>query len=283
MLGCSLHHQIKMMDKFQLEMCLFQFSNVTHLINNAQDQNLINVQILIIDYLQKIFVHPAQLIMKNTMDAEIFVIQTPLYTNGFCQLYLNSFFANAIVQYQQPQWFIKMTWNLQTNLQQKQLLIVTGFLSLILVYIDFDQLSTYSYSIYSFEFQIIMQTFNIIPLNFGVQFLIMEVFEQNIELFRNQQGNLFYQSIQELYNSTYFAQIFRNESGIRTPNNKISSLNYTSNIQYSFITYVDLSKYPFLFSAIGNYSQILTYQFVKTKQQQKILKWIGEIFEGNNF
>ncbi|CAD8116694.1 unnamed protein product [Paramecium primaurelia] len=55
----------------------------------------------------KIFVHPVQLIMKNTLDAEIFVIQTPLYTNGFSQSYLNSFFANAIVQYQQPQWLFK--------------------------------------------------------------------------------------------------------------------------------------------------------------------------------
>ncbi|CAD8130715.1 unnamed protein product [Paramecium sonneborni] len=65
-----------MMVKILQEIYLFQLLNVTHHVKNAQGQNLINVQIVIMDYLKTIFVHPAHLIniIKKIMDIEIFVI-----------------------------------------------------------------------------------------------------------------------------------------------------------------------------------------------------------------
>lgn len=78
----KLHHQMKMMVKCQLEIYLFHLFNVTHHVNHAQGQTSINAQVVIMDTLQKIFVHLVNLIniMKNFMDVEIFVVLMLPYT-----------------------------------------------------------------------------------------------------------------------------------------------------------------------------------------------------------
>ncbi|CAD8097703.1 unnamed protein product [Paramecium sonneborni] len=162
-------------------------------------------------------------------------IQTPLYSNGFCQNYPNSYSINWV-------WVHFKFWvniydplNLDTTptIIQNQLLLgvfkfYSGFSLL------FQLFQTNSQAIYSIGLRISVITLNDIPLNCGIQFLI---------------------------NNTYSSSIYRNESGIQTHRITIyetssqgAYLNYSSNKLYTLITYVNLPNYPFLFSAKGNYS-----------------------------
>ncbi|CAD8189433.1 unnamed protein product [Paramecium pentaurelia] len=162
-------------------------------------------------------------------------ILVPLYTNGFCQSYPVYLFEDELARHEQIQWFIIYD---QLHVDTSPTIINGGFYGIFKfnsgIYRYYKSLSTYSDSIYLVGFKITVVTLNNIPLNCGIQFLI---------------------------NNTYFASIFRNVSGIQTHNIKIylnkqdrSYLNYPSNTIYELITYVDLPKQPFLFSAIGNYT-----------------------------
>lgn len=66
-----------------------------------------------------------------------------------------------------------------------------------------------------------------------------------------------------MINNTIFGSIYRSASGIQTNkliiyNIELDSvyLTYSSNKKYDLITYVDIPRYPFLFSATGNYTYI---------------------------
>ncbi|CAD8102908.1 unnamed protein product [Paramecium sonneborni] len=100
--------------------------------------------------------------------------------------------------------------------------------------IYFNKLSTYNYAVYLIGLKISIFSFNDIPINCGIQFKI---------------------------NNTYYGSIYRNASGIQTHRLKISQnfsfgsyLTYSSTTRYDLITYVDIPKNSFLFSAIGNYT-----------------------------
>ncbi|CAD8102878.1 unnamed protein product [Paramecium sonneborni] len=65
-----------------------------------------------------------------------------------------------------------------------------------------------------------------------------------------------------MINNTYYGSIYKNAFGIQTHKFKISNyypnqgsyLTYSSRTDYDLIIYVDIPKYPFIFSAKGNYT-----------------------------
>ncbi|CAD8188635.1 unnamed protein product [Paramecium pentaurelia] len=200
-----------------------------------------------------------QFYMKRIGCRDICDISYPLYYNGFCQSY-------SIEGLDQFQWFqIYDPLNVDTSPK-----VISDYYGIFKfnsgVQKFYESLTTYSYAIHLIGLKITIFTFNAIPLNCGIKFLIMEVFKLNILLYRNQYIFRFnYQSnnfqTQKPHNNTYFGSIYRNESGIQTHNIKIyynyeygSFQNYQSHQMIQLITYVDVPKQPFLFSAIGNYS-----------------------------
>ncbi|CAD8122659.1 unnamed protein product [Paramecium sonneborni] len=170
---------------------------------------------------------------------DICSIYTPLYSNGFCQSYqnrqINQYAYMFKIESYNFYWFNVYD---PLHLDTSPTFIEAGYIQIFKFNSGFStfiqSFETYSQAIYSVGFQIIVRTYNDIPLNCGIQFLI---------------------------NNTYFSSIYRNETGIQKDKIKIyeasnygSYLNYTSSHQYTLITYIDLPNYPFLFSAKGNYS-----------------------------
>ncbi|CAD8121341.1 unnamed protein product [Paramecium sonneborni] len=179
--------------------------------------------------------------MKYVGCKDICDIYSPLYYNGFCQSYpVQTIASNYILS--KPFHSENLKWSIiydplhidvspKVNYEYYYFYGIFRFNSGI--YRFFYQLSTYSYSTYLIGFKITIALFGDIPLNCGIQFKI---------------------------NNTYQASIYRNDQGIQTHRLKIYKVttyedsNYTSNQKYDLITYLDIPKSPFLFSAVGNYT-----------------------------
>ncbi|CAD8127677.1 unnamed protein product [Paramecium sonneborni] len=98
----------------------------------------------------------------------------------------------------------------------------------------FNKISNYTFATYLIGLEVVIKTFNDIPLNCGIQFKI---------------------------NNTYYGSIYKNDQGIQTHKFKIYEIfnygyqqSYSSIKDYQLITYLDIPQLPILFSAIGNYS-----------------------------
>ncbi|CAD8128985.1 unnamed protein product [Paramecium sonneborni] len=167
---------------------------------------------------------------------DICSIYSPLYSNGFCQSFPS--YSQSFISEYNTQFLFNIYDPLYVDTSPNLISYyyniygVFKFNSGISRFIQ--TLFAYSNSLYQCGFNIRITTFNDIPLDCGIQFLI---------------------------NNTYIGSIYRNGSGIQTHKMKIYSitsqstyLNYTLNKYYSLITYVDLPKSPFIFSAKGNYS-----------------------------
>ncbi|CAD8213751.1 unnamed protein product [Paramecium octaurelia] len=164
-------------------------------------------------------------------------IDSPFLKNGFCQQYPISTIESAYSsnQIQALRWqIIYDPQHLETNytLNYQYVYGVFRFNSGINRYMD--GLPKYSYQTYLVGLVITIMTYNEIPLNCGIQFKI---------------------------NNTYYGSIYRNASGIQTHRVKISQitgsgsyLSYSSSNLYQIITYVDIPKYSFVFSVVGNYT-----------------------------
>ncbi|CAD8129277.1 unnamed protein product [Paramecium sonneborni] len=179
-------------------------------------------------------------------------IDSPLYSNGFCQYYpINKidyvYFTMPITYSKNLKWsLIYDQQNVDTSPTIIQVDTQVGENTYIQTYIQgvfkfnsgiyrcFKELSTYSYKYYLIGLKISIVALNDFPINCGIQFKI---------------------------NNTYFGSIYRNASGIQTHKliisqtfNSKSYSTYSNNKRYDLITYVDIPKYQFVFSAIGNYT-----------------------------
>ncbi|CAK74202.1 unnamed protein product (macronuclear) [Paramecium tetraurelia] len=179
---------------------------------------------------------------KNIGCREICEIYSPLYQNGFCQSYPISqldygYITSPVTQTENLKWqqiydplHVDTTPTIIT--QYPYTYGVFKFNSG--VYRYFNTLASYSFYTYLIGLKITIMLYNDIPINCGIQFKI---------------------------NNTYYGSIYRNTSGIQTHKFKISQTStygsystYSSNTRYELISYVDIPKYPFLFSAVGNYT-----------------------------
>ncbi|CAD8154633.1 unnamed protein product [Paramecium octaurelia] len=159
----------------------------------------------------------------------------PLFQNGFCQSYPIQLFVQNSVGYETSRWqIIYDPQHIDTSIAIISYSSYGVFKFNSGVYRYFEDLAKYYDSTWLVGLNIIIITFNDIPLNCGIQFKI---------------------------NNTYFGSIFRNASGIQTHKVKIfnisnqgSYLSYTSYQVYEITTYVDIPKYSFLFSVVGNYT-----------------------------
>ncbi|CAK74182.1 unnamed protein product (macronuclear) [Paramecium tetraurelia] len=170
-------------------------------------------------------------------------ITSPLYYNGFCQFYpivriISSYIFDSIYSNEIFKWsLIYDPQHVDTTPTAINIyLFALGVLKYNSgVYRYFDSLSTYSSSTFLIGLKITIMLYNEIPINCGIQFKI---------------------------NNTYYGSIYRNASGIQTHNSKISSIyifgtastySYLT-VRYELISFIDIPKYAFLFSAIGNYT-----------------------------
>ncbi|CAK83698.1 unnamed protein product (macronuclear) [Paramecium tetraurelia] len=178
-----------------------------------------------------------QFYWKHSGCYNICKFDNPLLKNGFCQEYpiqvieQGYYDSNSI---QALRWqIIYDPQHLETNYTKNAYAYgVFRFNSGVNRYMN--NLPNYSYSTYLVGVVISIMTYNDIPLNCGIQFKI---------------------------NNTYYGSIYRNASGIQTHQVKISQitnygsyLSYAQSQMYQIIAYVDIPKYSFLFSVVGNYT-----------------------------
>ncbi|CAD8207589.1 unnamed protein product [Paramecium pentaurelia] len=167
---------------------------------------------------------------------DICFIDNPYYYNGFCQSYPINIIAQGPLGMQKYHWF-----NIYDPLHVDT--------SPNFIYTNDYGIFKFNSGIYRFYNSLSTQA--IYGIGFYIRF--------HIEFWCIYQSN--YLLIQQPYNNTYFGSMYRNESGIQTHNIKIYStssyplyLNYTSNSRYYIIAYIDIPKFRFLFSVIGNYT-----------------------------
>ncbi|CAD8053261.1 unnamed protein product [Paramecium primaurelia] len=178
--------------------------------------------------------------MKYLGCKEICDITHTLYSKGFCQYFSNYMLESASVSSnltspENLNWFLIYD---PQHIDSSATIILSKLIYGIFkfnsgFYRYFKRIQS-SYPNYQIGLKIKIVTFNEIPINCGIQFMI---------------------------NNTIFGSIYRSASGIQTNkliiyNIELESvyLTYSSNKKYDLITYVDIPRYPFLFSATGNYT-----------------------------
>ncbi|CAK86712.1 unnamed protein product (macronuclear) [Paramecium tetraurelia] len=182
-----------------------------------------------------------QYYQRNIGCRDICDIDSPFYSNGFCQSYKTYLIREAEIKNsdyktENSNWYLIYD---QQYLDLTPTIIennykafgIFKFNSGIYRYISITPTFQSTYLI-GLEISIIV--YNHIPVNCGIQFKI---------------------------NNTYYGSIYRNGSGLQTNKLKISStqdlgsyLTYSQSIGYKLILYVDIPNNTFLFSAIGNYT-----------------------------
>ncbi|CAK69158.1 unnamed protein product (macronuclear) [Paramecium tetraurelia] len=173
---------------------------------------------------------------KNTCD-----IQSPLFSNGICQNYQIYTFEQVNIYHVTS--FENFKWSLLYDPKHMDtsptILAFNEYVYGVFKFNSglcrfFNQIAYYQYDTQLIGIKISIIAFNEIPIECGIQFKI---------------------------NQTYFGSIYRNTSGIQMHKLNLFDttsygpyMSYTSAIKYELITYLDIPKYPFIFSAVGNFT-----------------------------
>ncbi|CAD8170741.1 unnamed protein product [Paramecium octaurelia] len=172
-------------------------------------------------------------------------IYSPSFYNGFCQKYQIQTIDSSFFYSNSQQEIYKWSYIYDLN-HMDEYPTILGYTTYQYTYgvlkfnsglYRFFQISQYSYATYLIGIKISITIFNEIPINCGIQFKI---------------------------NNIYFGSIYRNESGMQMHKLKLfdkvsyasyaSIMNYTEVMKYDLITYLDIPKNSFLFSAVGNFT-----------------------------
>ncbi|CAK86302.1 unnamed protein product, partial (macronuclear) [Paramecium tetraurelia] len=177
-------------------------------------------------------------------------LDSQLYDDGFCQSFPSIIFNQNYLGYQIEIATVQIPISSDENLKwlmiydpkhlDKTPTIITPY-SITYgvfkfksgIYRYFKQLPSYVFGTYLIGLRITIELFNDLPINCGIQFKI---------------------------NNHYHGSIYRNISGIQTHNIRVSASyihgsyqQYSQTTQLELISFIDIPKSQFVFSAVGDY------------------------------